>query len=257
MACKNVCPTSCISITSNHIGNFVKQMDMNNCIHCGLCEKICPILEPVRLHSPSKAYVAWNKKINVNRKSASGGVAASIYEYCIKNNIHCIGARYDKRLKVKYDFIRNIESIRDFVGSKYVYSHMNTIYKKIMLCLERGEKVVFIGLPCHVAALQNVVKRNKENLICIDLVCHGMVAEKFLAEHIDSMIEKTKRKYITSIDFREEKNPYGITLKGKNGEVLNDNQRNKMSTCWDTVRSLFIAKNVMRVSIQERRDVRI
>ncbi len=220
MACKNVCPTSCISITSNHIGNFSKKMDIKKCIHCGRCEKVCPILKPARLQFPGKAYVAWSKKINVNRKSASGGVAASLYEYCIKNNIYCIGTRYDKRLKVKYDFIRNIESIRNFVGSKYVYSHMNTIYKKIMLCLERGEKVIFIGLPCHVAALQNVVRKDKENLICIDLVCHGMVAEKFLAEHIDAMIEQTKREYITSIDFREEKNPYGITLKGKNGEVI-------------------------------------
>lgn len=220
MACKNVCPASCISVMPNRVGNFMTQVDIEKCIHCGLCEKVCPMKEKGSLHIPKKAYVAWSKKINVNRKSASGGVAASIYEYCTTNDIRCIGTRYNRRLKVIYDFVKNTESIKNFTGSRYVYSHMDTIYKKTIMCLERGEKVVFIGLPCHVAALQNVIKKGKEHLICIDLVCHGVVAEKFLAEHIDKMAKGIEKKNIVSIDFREEKNPYGITIKGKKGEIL-------------------------------------
>lgn len=220
MACRNVCPVSCISVKTNSIGNFVKRIDMENCIHCGLCEKVCPVIESGRRHIPQMAYVAWSKNANVNRKSSSGGVAASIYEYCITNNIYCIGTRYDEKLKVKYDFIRDIGSIKDFVGSKYVYSHMDSIYKRIVAYLKKEEKVVFIGLPCHASALRNVIKKGKENLVCIDLVCHGIVAEKFFAEHIDNICSGFEKEKIASVSFREEKNPYGITLRGKNGEIL-------------------------------------
>lgn len=220
MACKNSCPTSCISVKPNKIGKFVKQIEAKRCIQCGLCEKVCPILEPSRLHVPKKAYVAWSRKININRKSSSGGVAASIYEYCIKNSIPCIGARYTEKLKVKYGFVEKTESIKNFAGSKYVYSHMDAIYKEIIMRLKSGGKIVFIGLPCHVAAVQNMVKEGKDELICIDLVCHGVVAEKFLAEHVHNMEKGLKMENIASIDFREETNPYGITIKGKNGEIL-------------------------------------
>lgn len=225
MACKNVCPMSCISVMQSRIGDFVKQVNIANCIHCGLCEKVCPITKLGEMHVPKKAYVAWSKKMNVNRRSASGGVAASIYEFSVVNDIHCIGTKYSSGLKVKYDFIKNIESIKYFVGSKYVYSHMGKIYKRIIMYLKRGEKVVFIGLPCHVAALQNVIKEGKENLLCVDLVCHGVVSEKFFSEHIDNIKKGFKTEDIVSIDFREEKNPYGITVRGKNGKILERKSR--------------------------------
>lgn len=219
MACKDICPADCIYIRTDNKGNFYRIIDKKKCKSCNLCEKVCPIINTYKLHMPQKAYVAWHKKVCINRKSSSGGVAAGIYEYCIENNIKCIGARYNEELKVKYDFIDSLESINDFVGSKYVHSDMTGIYKQIVSLLNSGEKIVFIGLPCHVAALQNIAK--DKNLLCVDLVCHGVVAEKFLAEHIENMKgEKIKKNTIGIINFREEKNQYGITVRGKNGKLL-------------------------------------
>lgn len=228
MACISVCPVGCICIKTDSRGDFVRIIDKNKCRQCNQCDKICPVTNIGNLRMPKKAYTAWSKKRNVNRKSASGGVAASIYEYCLQNGIKCIGVKWDKNFKAKYDFVPNIKAIEKFASSKYVHSCMGGIYEQVLKCLERGEKIVFVGLPCHVAALQNVTAGKNNNLLCVDLVCHGVAAEKFFTEHIDHMLEnKINRSDIVSIDFREEKNPYGITIKGKMGGVLKRQSREK------------------------------
>lgn len=46
--------------------------------------------------------------------------------------------------------------------------------------------MLFIGLPCQVAALNNYIK-DKKNLYTVDLICHGspspIILEKYLAEN--------------------------------------------------------------------------
>lgn len=212
MACKSICPGNCIQIKTDHIGNFVRLIDMDRCKQCGLCEKICPSKVLPRMMMPQKAYAARSKK--VERKSASGGIATGIYRYCISNKLVCVGVRYDDSLIARYDFINGTEDIDKFASSKYVHSHMGNIYQEILAYLRKGRKVVFIGLPCHVAALRNMLDGQDDNLICVDLVCHGVVSNRFLSEHIDH-IRGVKRSDIGFIEFREKGNEFGVTLKAK------------------------------------------
>lgn len=48
-----------------------------------------------------------------------------------------------------------------------------------------GKTVLFSGTPCQVAGLKSFLKRDYDNLVCIDFVCHGvpspMVWEKYVA----------------------------------------------------------------------------
>ena len=75
---------------------------------------------------------------------------------------------------------------RKFAGSKYVKSNPKNIYSKIYERLKQGDRVLFIGLPCQVAALNNYIK-DKKNLYTVDLICHGspspIILEKYLAEN--------------------------------------------------------------------------
>ena len=209
MACKNVCPCKCIQIKVDCTGNFIRLIDSEKCIQCGLCDTVCPSKVLPQMMVPAKAYAARSKK--PERRSASGGIATGIYRYCISNNIVCVGVKYDEKLVARYDVVGGIENIDQFGSSKYVCSHMGHIYKKIDSYLQNGKTVVFIGLPCHVAALRNVLRGQNDNLICIDLVCHGVASDKFLLEHIDRMrgVEKNK---VGFIEFRDKKNDRGITL---------------------------------------------
>lgn len=230
MACENVCPAHCIQIRTTTTGNFIRFIDDSHCRHCGRCETVCPTKESGWLSMPQKAYLAWSKK--ADKRSSSGGIAASIYRYCLSHHMECVGVKYDEALSARYDFVRSMEDMPSFAGSKYVYSHMDSIYQNILTRLKDGKKIVFIGLPCHVAALKNITdmmgyqSQIEASLICIDLVCHGVPAEKFLSEHLNHMRRKMKDTDIVSIEFREGKNPFGVTLRGRQNRLL------KRQPCW-------------------------
>ena len=61
-------------------------------------------------------------------------------------------------------------------------------YKSIRKYLTQGTKVLFIGLPCHVAAVHNYVGQTLENeLYTVDLICHGtpslLLLKNFLKQY--------------------------------------------------------------------------
>ena len=194
VACMYVCPKECISIKVDRIGNFYRVIDKNKCVSCGRCSRVCPTENVSNYNDCQSAYIAYNPSKAVVRKSASGGIAATIYRYCLNRNIDCVGVHYTKSLRAEYDFIKDIAQIDEFVSSKYVHSYMGKIYEKMQKKLKLGRKVVFIGLPCHVAAVKNIFGCDNPNLICIDLVCHGVVPERYLREHITRIKNIDKKK---------------------------------------------------------------
>ncbi|RGI51902.1 hypothetical protein DXB52_04800 [Ruminococcus sp. OM04-4AA] len=110
-----------------------------------------------------------------------------------------------------FDFEDDINKLARFSGSKYVKSNPKGIYKKIKQLLQSGKKILFIGLPCQVAAVKRFVgKRYEEKLYTIDLICHGspspMLLERFLNEKGYNI------KQIGNIEFRSKTN---FALKGK------------------------------------------
>lgn len=64
-----------------------------------------------------------------------------------------------------FEITNKSEELAKFAGSKYVKSNPKGIYSKIVEKLKNDEKVLFIGLPCQVAALKNFVSRLHKNAI--------------------------------------------------------------------------------------------
>lgn len=66
-------------------------------------------------------------------------------------------------------------------NSKYVYSDAGNIYYEVGKNLVNQRGVLFIGLPCQVAALKKylfVKKISLELLFTVDIVCHGTTPEE-------------------------------------------------------------------------------
>ena len=64
-----------------------------------------------------------------------------------------------------------------FRGSKYVQSYLGDIFSEIVDQLQGDQKVLFSGTPCQVAGLLSFKKKkkiNSENLLTVDIVCHGV-----------------------------------------------------------------------------------
>ena len=47
-ACSNICPHNCISMNYDEEGFLYPKVDIEKCIECHLCEKICPLKKPLQ-----------------------------------------------------------------------------------------------------------------------------------------------------------------------------------------------------------------
>lgn len=183
----------------NHI---YPKIDNNKCIDCGLCYKHCPANKVINLSTPLHCYSAKSKSEKLLAESSSGGLA-----YILANNhIKSKGIVYAPIL-TKNDFsfrrINNKNKLNKIKGSKYVQSFIGDIYTSIKNDLLKNRKVLFIGLPCQVAGLKMFLNKTYENLLTIDLVCHGVPSFSLLKEEISSY---DKHNTIEKVTFRTNSN---------------------------------------------------
>lgn len=208
VVCVSNCDKNAISIVDNlHAYNAV--IDENLCINCGACENVCPNVKPVKKCRPIEWHQGWASR-EIRERSSSGGVASAIIRDFIKDGGYVAACLFD-RGKFVFRLTDSLEEAKRFAGSKYVKSNPGKIYDAIDEKLEAGERVLFIGLPCQVAALKNSMKEN-ENLYTIDLICHGTPSPKLL-----DMFLKEKGVDILCLDeikFRE-KTSFGVRIEKK------------------------------------------
>lgn len=179
MACVDKCPKSCISLVDN-IYSYNAVKNMNVCINCGQCEKVCPNNNPVEKRKSIDWKQGW-AEWNIRGNSSSGGAASAITKSFIQEG-GCVASCLFKNGEFLFDITNDEEIAKRFAGSKYVKSNPVGIYKKIQERL-KTDKVLFIGLPCQVAGLKNFIK-NQENLYTIDLICHGTPSPKILEQFL-------------------------------------------------------------------------
>ena len=204
-ACAQICPVSAIEMKEDKEGFLFPIIDSSKCIECNLCEKSCTtqdrVLSPL-LHSlPEKVDAAWELDIQSRLESTSGGLFYIIGEKWIKSGGIVYGADFDENLKVVHKRVSNIEGLKRLRGSKYVQSDITGILRSVKEDLKMGEKVLFSGTPCQVGGLRAFLKRDYPNLVCIDLVCHGVPSPKIFKEHL-RYVETTIGKKLIDYKFR-------------------------------------------------------
>ena len=201
LACMNACPKDAISVIYDSNGLMLPHIDQNKCVNCGLCEKTCPVNHPVQLAKPIKAYAAWNLDDNKHALSSSGGLARAMYDFAIDNGGVCYGTRFDENLDLKIVRADKKEELDEFQGSKYVQAIVGDSPRLVKKDLEDGRLVVYVGTPCQIAGLRNYLKKDYDNLITADLICHGVPSIKLLHDHVDH-IENRIGKKADKVSFR-------------------------------------------------------
>lgn len=177
-ACYNICPQKCISMQSDDEGFWYPVVDMEKCIDCGLCEKVCPILNKKIIENQPVAYACINKDDKIREKSSSGGVFTVIAEKVIANNGVVFGAGFDGEFNVIHSWTDCVEGLSNFRGSKYVQSCIGDTYRQVQDFLKQRLQVLFSGTPCQIAGIRSYLGKDYDNLICLDIVCHGVPSPK-------------------------------------------------------------------------------
>lgn len=187
-ACTQICPKQCITMQEDNEGFLYPHVDTGNCIDCHLCEKVCPVSNHGTERNPLKVYAAINKDEEIRKRSSSGGIFTALAEQLIKQGGVVFGSRFDERWQVKHDYTETIEGLTAFRGSKYVQSQIGNTYQEAERFLKTGRKVLFSGTPCQIAGLRNFLRKEYDNLLTVDFVCHGvpspMVWRRYLKEEV-------------------------------------------------------------------------
>lgn len=183
-ACYDICPSKAITI-KDCLSFSKAEIDSIKCIECNMCTKVCPQINPSKFKKPMNWYQGWSADEETRRRSSSGGIASELINYCICNGYYVCSCRF---FEGEFVFTcTNEKTIAlNFTGSKYVKSNAKGAYSSVKQLLADGEKVLFIGLPCQSAALQNFIpERLRERLIIVDLICHGTPSAKLLKSALD------------------------------------------------------------------------
>ena len=184
MACIDICPKEAIQIQDS-LKAYNAVIDESKCIDCNLCLKICQRCNPPILKLPFLWKEGWAEDPAIREASSSGGFASAIEISFVRNGGIVYSCTFDDG-EFKFSSTDEETDIGKFAGSKYVKSNPIGVYKKMVKHLKDGKKVLFVGLPCQVAAARNYVG-DRENFYAIDLICHGTpspkILEAFLNEH--------------------------------------------------------------------------
>lgn len=222
--CAEICPKKAITMRSDEEGFVYPRIDENTCIECGLCERKCSFVNNLKVDT-SSFFIGRTKDPNVLKDSASGGIFTVLSDYVFNQEGVVYGAVYDALFEVvhveaKDQGVRN--RMRD---SKYVQSRIDKIYSYIEVSLRNNKLVLFSGTPCQCNAISNFVdfkKLNRDKLILVDLVCHGVGSPLIWREYLNHVTSKYHLGNIFSIKTRNKAvgTGYNLTISGEKKQYL-------------------------------------
>lgn len=199
-ACVNACPVQCIVMRRDRDEGFdypVANPDI--CIGCGKCESVCPVINPSEPSKPLAGYAVRCK--DYVDGSSSGGVFPALAKAVIDEGGVVFGAVMESDMTVGHAEAETMEAVQKMRGSKYVQSDLYSVFFDIKEYIKSGRKVMFTGTPCQVAGLNKYIGANQENLITVDVACHGVPGPGLWDMYVKSLEKHTAAKLL-SVDFR-------------------------------------------------------
>lgn len=184
-ACMAICPKHSISMQPDACGYVYPEIDHDTCVECGLCDKTCPELQPVDKWRPKSVKAAVAEPVISG--SSSGGVATLIAAHAIEAGGVVYGCLQGDNCKIVHRRVSTLYGLEALKGSKYVQSDTGNTFAECRASLHSGTEVVYIGTPCQISGLRKYLGKDYPNLCTVDLICHGVPAQRFLSDEIDHL----------------------------------------------------------------------
>lgn len=221
-ACASYCPKHCISMQADAEGFLYPCVDIEICIGCNLCEKICPLKNDNIWSNATvcESYAAKNKDDNIRLQSSSGGIFTLIAETILSKGGVVCGAAFNNKFEVEHICIETKDELYRLRGSKYAQSSIGTSYEIVKKFLIEGRSVLFTGTPCQVGGLKSYLKKDYDNLVCQDIICHGVPSPEVWKKYVELREKKTESK-VRKIFFRNKKHgwkTFSLRFEFENGK---------------------------------------
>lgn len=204
-ACKSACVHKAISMVVTGDGFMYPQIDKQKCVDCGLCQKVCPANSEKRiLRHVLNTFLCWDKNEQSRLQSSSGGMFSVIARHVISIGGAVCGAAYDDNMYLRHIIVDRIEDLPLLQGSKYIQSDVQDCYHQLVDILKEDRVVYFVGTPCQVAGLKGFLRKDYQNLITSDLICHGVPSAVLFQKQVQVLEQKYSEK-IKDFRFRSKK----------------------------------------------------
>ncbi len=152
-------------------------------------------------------FAVKHKNLITRLNSRSGGIFTAISDYFLDDGGVVYGCILDEKFNAVHMRADNKLERDKMMGSKYIQSNIGDTFKKVRSDLDAGKRVLFTGTSCQVAGLLNFIGESNQNLLCVDIVCHGVPSSKVLHDYIKWQEKKVGAPCV-GIDFRNKKD-YG------------------------------------------------
>lgn len=211
-ACAAICEHKAISMQEDSEGFLFPVLDNDLCVNCGLCNKICPMGSDHQSNSgqDQKSYLAISKHPEHYNKSATVGICTILARLFVENGGRVFGVCLDESTwKTFHICVSDNEGIERLRNSKYIQSDLRQAFFETKDLLNKGVKVLFIGTPCQIAGLKAYLRHDYENLLTIDLICHGVYSYKLIRKEVDYWEDRLHGK-VSNFKFRSKRRSGGV-----------------------------------------------
>lgn len=227
-ACGDICSKQAIVFVTDEEGFWYPKVDTQKCVDCGLCEKVCPMLQADKqkkndFQTPI-CFAAQNKNLESLFNSTSGSAFAAFAEKVYKDGGYVGGAVFNDDFSVRQFISSNKADLEQLRNTKYVQSNSEGFFIAVRDLLNQGNKVLVCGLPCQMAALRSFLCKDYETLIIVDLICLGVNSPRILPAYLKYKEEQHKSKLVHYKAKNKELGWRNLTTKMvfENGEVEYD-----------------------------------
>lgn len=225
-ACVDRCPVNCISLREDEEGFCYPYVDNEVCVSCGLCTRVCPVLNRSIEKRPLCQYAALNPDMSIRSSSSSGGLFSILARYVIDKGGVVFGASFDESWNVHHNMVSTVDDLSALRGSKYVQSDSRNIYLEVERQLKSDKMVLFSGTPCQVAALRLYLGREYPGLLCVDVICHGVPSPRIWRDYLVKLGDlRPVGTQLVGISFRDKVGgwkEYNFTVKFGDGSQLSE-----------------------------------
>ncbi|MDO5309930.1 MAG: Coenzyme F420 hydrogenase/dehydrogenase, beta subunit C-terminal domain [Planctomycetia bacterium] len=202
-SCYNACAHGALQMTPDAEGFLRPTLELQLCRGCRRCEHSCPGLQELAPleQSASELYAAWHNDPAIRASSSSGGLFSVFAEEVFAQHGVVFAVGYGDDLTARFCCAHNVEELAAQRVSKYVQAEVGAIYRQVKSVLQEGRVTLFCGTPCQVAGLRQFLSRDYDNLLTIDLVCHGVPSPLLFRKWVD-WLGKRLGDPIKNVNFR-------------------------------------------------------
>ena len=204
-ACIQACPLNCICFNIDKEGFNYPSVNSDNCVNCGLCEKVCPVLNQSNGTECKELPLYAIKNCNefIRKDSSSGGFFTSLAEYVLEAGGVIYGAAFDDSFTLNHCRVESKSDLPKLRGSKYLQSNICNTFSQCKNDLSEDRLVLFTGTPCQISALGLFLGKEYQNLIKVEIVCHGVPSPMIFQNYLTEILPLGST--VKSIKFRDKR----------------------------------------------------